>query len=115
MRFPAGETVTVLRANLVTDRYGNEVWDWSDPDRTLVPGCAVAPRRTGAAEVTDLGRQGVIVGLTVYAPAGTDIRPSDRMEVGGRVYEVDGESGTWASPFTGWAPGIEVALKQMEG
>src|SRR5690606_23597160 len=79
--FPAGETVTRIRAPLVTDRYGNEVRDWDHATRLDILGCGIAPRTTD--EETELGRQGVIVGIAVYAPPGTDIQPSDRMEVRG--------------------------------
>ena len=113
MRFPAGETVTRLRAPLVTDRYGNLVRDWEQAERLDIPGCGVAPRTSD--EETEQGRQGVIVGIAVYAPTGTDITPHDRMEVRGEVWEVVGEVADWRSPFTGWAPGVVVNLSRMEG
>lgn len=111
--FAAGETVTRLRAPLVTDRYGNLVRDWDSATRLDIPGCGVAPRTSD--EETEQGRQGVIVGIAVYAPPGTDIVPSDRMEVRGEVYEVVGEVADWRSPFTGWHPGIVVNLRRVEG
>lgn len=111
--FPAGETVTRLRPTLVEDRYGNLVPDWSDPNRLDIPGCGVAPRTT--TEEAEQGRQGVVVGIAVYAPTGTDITPHDRMEVRGEVWEVVGEVADWRSPFTGWHPGIVVNLTRMEG
>lgn len=111
--FPAGETVTRLRAVLVEDRYGNLVPDWSDPGRLDIPDCAVAPRTSN--EDTEQGRQGVVVGIAVYAPTGADITPQDRMEVRGEVWEVVGEVADWRSPYTGWRPGIVVNLARMEG
>ena len=111
--FAAGETVTRLRAPLVADRYGNLVPDWDNPDRLDIPDCGVAPRTSD--EETEQGRQGVIVGITVYAPPGTDILPSDRMEVRGEVWEVVGEVADWRSPYTGWHPGIVVNLRRVEG
>jgi len=113
MRFAAGETVTRLRAPLVADRYGNLVPDWDNPDRLNISDCGVAPRTSD--EETEQGRQGVIVGIAVYAPAGADILPSDRVEVRGQVWEVVGEVADWRSPFTGWNPGIVVNLRRMEG
>jgi len=111
--FAAGETVVRLRASLVEDRYGNLVRDWEQAERLDIPGCGVAPRTSD--EETEQGRQGVIVGIAVYAPAGTDISPHDRMEVRGEVYEVVGEVADWRSPYTGWHPGIVVNLSRMEG
>ena len=111
--FPAGETVTRLRAPLVADRYGNLVPDWSNPDRLDIPDCGVAPRTSD--EETEQGRQGVVVGIAVYAPPDADILPSDRLEVRGSVYEVVGEVAVWRSPFTGWHPGIVVNLRRVEG
>lgn len=107
-----GETITVLRPGSTTDRYDNVVADWTAPTRTDITGCAVAPRSTSEENI---GRQAVIIGLTVYTPAGADIRPSDRVEVRGDVHEVDGEIGDWRNPFTGTRPGLEVQLKRVAG
>lgn len=107
-----GTTVTVYRTTTTTDRYGNEVpgpWAVS----SVIDGCGMAPR--SSSDVTDAGRQGVIVGFTLYAPHDADIGPHDRVEVDGDMFEVEGDIGRWASPFTGWAPGLEVALRKVEG
>lgn len=111
--FAAGETVVRVRAPLVEDRYGNLVRDWEQAERLDIPGCGVAPRTSD--EETEQGRQGVIVGIAVYAPPGTDVSPHDRVEVRGEVFEVVGEVADWRSPFTGWTPGIVVNLSRMEG
>lgn len=107
-----GETITVLRPTDTEDRYHNVVQDWSDPERTDVEGCAVAP---SSSSEDNANRQGVVAGLTVYAPADADIRHTDRVEVRGLVYEVDGTPNDWRSPFSGRRPGLEVALKRVEG
>lgn len=106
------ETVTVLRAAATTDRYQNTVADWTDPVRTDVAGCMVAPR--SSSEDND-GRTAMIVGLTVYLPAGTDLQPADRLEVRGVVYEVDGEPGDWRNPYTDTRAGLEVAVQRVTG
>lgn len=111
MYFAHGEPVTVWTATTTTDRYGNEVNDWvvgPTYDR-----CSVAPR--ASTELTDGGRQGVIIGLSVYLPPDAVVGPHDRLEVRGDMFEIDGEPGEWRSPFTGWNPGIEVALKRVTG
>jgi hypothetical protein len=108
-----GETVTILRpgASTTTDIYGNDV---PGPDtRTDVTGCAVAPRLQGDA--TEGGRQGVIIGTTVYFPAGTDVRATDRLEVRGEAHTIEGDPGYWTSPYSGTARGVEVATRRVEG
>jgi hypothetical protein len=107
-----GETVTILRAGAgTTDPYGNDI-PGADT-RTDVDGCAVAPRLGG--DVTEQGRQGVIVGTTVYFPAGTDVRATDRLEVRGEAHTIEGDPGRWLSPFTGTEFGVEVATSRVEG
>jgi len=31
------------------------------------------------------------------------------------VWEVDGEPGDWLTPFTGWHPGLAIAVKRVTG
>lgn len=114
MRFPHGETATIQRPTTTTDRYGNTVVDWSTPTETVVAGCAFAPRTTDE----DRGnyRQGVIVGLTMYAPPGTNVTATDRIRrADGTVFEVEGQPGEWANPFTGTDFGVQVALRRVQG
>lgn len=114
-----GETVTRIRAPFMVDRdrYGNRVRDWAAADETDIEGCAVAPRQAGgvAGEETSSGRQGVLVGMTVYTPPGADVVATDRMRVRGQLFEVDGEPSDWRNPFTTLARGVEVALRRVDG
>jgi hypothetical protein len=107
-----GEPVSILRAGAPTyDRYGNEI---PGLDVTIVvPGCAVAPRLSG--DVTDGGRQGVIVGTTIYFPPGTDVRATDRLVVRGEEHAIEGDPGRWVSPWTTVEHGVEVATQRVEG
>lgn len=107
-----GETVTRLRGETIADRYGNDVTDWSDPDRLDIEGAALAPRLQG--EDSDK-RQGVVIGWTLYLPHGVDVEPTDRIEARGKTYEIDGEPGDWTNPYTARGAGIELALKTVEG
>lgn len=111
--FSAGETITVLRPSTTTDRYGNTVADWDTATRTDVELCALAPR-TSPEDLSN-GRQGVIIGMTLYAPADADLRPSDRVLARGETFEVDGHPETWRNPYTGVDFGIEAALRRVEG
>lgn len=106
------ETVTRLRAEVGENRLGNEVRDWSDPDRLDIVGCSVAPRSEG--EDTQHGREGVIIGFTILVPRTVDVVATDRLEVRGDVYLVDGEPGDWRSPFTN-RKGTEIRLRRVEG
>lgn len=114
---PHGDTVTILRPGPATtqDIYGNDV-----PGAVAeisVSGCAVAPRDgtgSGPNEIVD-ARDTVISGLTLYAPFGTDIRATDRVRVGGDVYEVEGRVGSFRSPFSGSTGPVVVALELVTG
>lgn len=113
---PHGETVTILRPGAPTrDKYGNDV---PGPDTEIpVSGCAVAPRDgsgSGDNELTD-ARDTVITGLSLWAPHGTDIRATDRVRVGGEIYEVQGNSGSFQSPFTGSTGPVVAALELVTG
>jgi hypothetical protein len=109
--FPAGETVTIVRTGTPTqDQYGNDVA--GSPTEIDVPGCAVAPR-TSNEDVT--GRDQVIEGLTVWMPAGTDVRPTDRVRRAGVLYDIDGDAGAWTSPFTGFAAPVQISLARVTG
>ena len=108
-----GETITRLRAGTATDRYTNEIKDWTDPEELEIDNVAVAPRQS--SEDTAAGREGVIIGLTLYAPAGSDIEAVDRVVVRGETYEVDGEIAEWTNPYSSVARGVEINVKRVEG
>jgi hypothetical protein len=108
----SGETVVRIRATPGGfNAYGDPVA--STTTRTDVPNTAVAPRMS--TEPTTRGRNGSVIGLTIAPPAGSDIRSTDQVEVRGVVYDVEGDSIEIVSPFTGWAPGAEIALKRAVG
>ena len=111
-----GDVVTIVRPGAPTrDSYGNDVP--GTPTEFPVHGCAVAPRDgtgAGANEIID-ARDTVIVGLTLYAPYGTDIRATDQIRVNGELYEVDGQPGSFRSPFTGSTGPVVVALELVTG
>lgn len=112
--FPFGFTVTVRR----TTR--NEFGDKLAPTTHEIPGCAWAP--TSSTE-DDIGRTSVITGLQLYGPPQPDILFDDDIILPAvmglpaaekkRTYRVVGEVGEWRNPFTGWAPGFEVALERV--
>ncbi|MFD7705713.1 hypothetical protein [Streptomyces sp. NPDC059786] len=113
---PFGEAVTILRPGPPTeDGYGNDVP--GPPTEISVAGCAVAPRDgagVGSNEITG-ARDTVITGLTLYAPHGTDIRATDQIRINGELYEVDGQPGSFRSPFTGSTGPVAVSLQLVTG
>lgn len=106
--FAHGITVTVERSG-GTDRFGNALPGTSHS----IAGCAVAPR--SSEERTD-GQATVISGRSLYLPAGSDITAHDVVVLNGAPqpgderWQIEGEPAEWTNPFTGWSPGIVVAL-----
>lgn len=107
------ETITRLRPGSATNRVGATIDDWSDPAEFDIDGCAVAPR--DAEEDRTGGRQMVIAGFNVYAPAGTEILPTDRLRIRGDDHEVDGEPGVWTNPYTDVTEGVEIRTRRVTG
>ena len=107
--FTHGQTLTVIRRT--RDDYG----DFTATSRHPVPGCAVTRRST--VETTEGGaRETVVTRLWVHAPPGSDVIPSDLVELpDGTKWNVDGDARTYQSPFTGWAPAHRFALIRATG
>lgn len=114
-------TATIIRTGGYDDN-GDPVpfeEESDDPAEVTVEGCAWAPRFAdsagGSGEVHGRGREGVIVGLTFFAPVGTPLRHTDHVVIDGVPYEVEGEPGTWISPFSGTGFGVQAALRRAKG
>lgn len=106
--FPFGVTITRLRTGASPGRDAYGVPLPGVVVETDIKGCVVTPRQetpqVGGAD--QQARDTVIVGLTVYAPHGTDIVTTDRVRIKGRLYEITGQPADWGvSPFTG-TPGV---------
>lgn len=110
--FAHGETVVIVRPSPPSrDDYGNEVP--GPPVETTVEGAVVVPRTSGE-DVN--ARDQVVVGLTVYLPSATVVKPTDQMRVRGVLYDVEGEPGDYVrSPFTGTTGPVQVALTRVTG
>lgn len=109
-----GETVTVIRRPAGYDPHGTPV---EGPTLEFdVKRCALAPRTTAReGEVHDYDHDGLIVGARLFAPAGVDIRHTDEVRARGEVYQVEGDPGRWASPYSSRRPGQVVTLRRTEG
>jgi hypothetical protein len=116
--YPFGETVRVLRTGTSPGRNPRgQPLPGVDESFDLV-GCVVTPR----AETPQVGgdqqqaRDTVIVGWTVYAPAGTPLRTTDRVQIRGVVCDITGEPGDWGnSPFTGTRGVLQFAADRVTG
>lgn len=93
------------------DEYGDPIE--STVSRMLLEGSFTAPRVSD--DITNRGRAGVIVGLTLFAPYNSDLVHTDQIEVDGQVYEIEGEPGRWRNPMTGWEAGTQAALVRAQG
>lgn len=101
-------TVTVQRQT-DADIHGDGAW----ADHHTIDGCFWAPR--ASREVNDQ-RQAVITGRSLYVPTGSDLLSTDRVRLPDKTtWRIDGDPGPWASPFTGWSPGVEAALERVTG
>lgn len=106
-----GESIVVLAGRIFNQR-GEPVAETA-ADRTIT-GCAVAPRFSDQTHDVR-GRHGVLVGLTVYAPAGTRVAENARVMCRGDVYEVDGEPAVWVNPYEAAERGVEILLRRGKG
>lgn len=86
----------------------------STGSQLVIADCLVAPR-TEDGESRAPGRHGVIVGLTLYAPLGSDIARTDLFDIDGERWAVEGEPGVWTPPWPSAPGGIEVALRRAVG
>ena len=86
-------TVTILRYTEGTDPYGDPIPGEYLPHLTVE--ARVAPNNP--SEPVEVGRNAVITGGTIYIrdKEVLDITSEDRVEVHGKVYEIDGEVGIW--------------------
>lgn len=81
--------------------------------------CLLFPRRNpGSGEKNGRGQQ-VIAGLTLFAPAGSDVRATDRVRVPEGPYaglwDVVGDPGHWAARTAVGRSVVEVALERVTG
>lgn len=114
MNFPNPITITVHHREI------NATGDYTITDSFTVDGCAISisvgrtARRSFEEETyeSDQVRSDVIL----YAPPGSDVRSSDTVTVpDGTEWAVWGIPAEYASPFTGWRPGLQVRLRRYTG
>lgn len=108
------QTVVILRAPYVIDRYGNATSerDWSSATRVTVRRVSVQP---DASTEEDGDRPAVTTGLRLTTRRGVDIdlAPGDRVLALGRLRETDGDVARWA--VGGRHHHTEARLKEVIG
>jgi hypothetical protein len=114
MQFKFAVTITVHHQEV------NATGDYTVTDSYELPGCAISisvgrtSRRSFEVETFD---SDLIRGdCVLYAPPGADIRSSDRVTLpDGTEWSVWGYAADYASPFTGWRPGMQIRLRRFTG
>lgn len=102
--------VTVVRAQILEDRYGDDALDWENAGETQTVGWF---NDTSATEVID-GRDALVSHWHLYLPPSADITGRDRVRIAGVLYEVDGPISTASRPGKG-VHHLECHLLLVEG
>ncbi len=100
---------------IVHRRTKNRFGDYTDTSTHTISGCAISPKSTGE-NVKANRRDTVYVAMEVHAPFGSDVRPTDTVEMAdGTMWEVEGDTTSYSSPFTGWSPGMRFEISRTTG
>lgn len=94
----ATKTVTRLRGTSAPNAYGDATTSWTSPARLTIEGCAFQPE-DGQEILAD--RTAVISRWRWFGPPEADVRSSDRLEVDGIAYDIDGSVQKWDDPDLG--------------
>ncbi|QOP65139.1 head closure Hc1 [Arthrobacter phage Phives] len=78
-----------LRPGTKLDSYGDPVESWDTPERVLLRGASV--QSVSVVEEEGVARHITRGQKTLYAPGAVDLTASDRVEVAGEVWQVDGD------------------------
>lgn len=111
-----GDSVVVVRAPVVRDRWDNDVADWTTATRTTVTRVVVIP--TSQVEDAAGNRVAISSGWRLHSAPGVDIdlRATDRVEWQGMSLEVVGEVARYPHPIRpGHVHHVEAQLQRMTG
>lgn len=106
---------TVQRASFTpgaTDAHGNPAESWATPVPVAVHGWADPAADT---TTTDPNRDAVIRDRDLYAPAGTTSSPGDRWLLPDGTFESVGYGHDYSNGPYGFAAGVVVFLRRVEG
>jgi hypothetical protein len=103
--------VTLVRAGTAESRYGDDVKDWTDAERTASKGWVAQRARTEDVD----SREAQVHDYVVYLPAGTDVTGLDRVEWDDRTFEVVGPPNQAWSPLRRGEHHVELDVRLVEG
>lgn len=112
MFFAHPQTVRVNHRTI--DRNG----DYTVTDSYDLPGCAISLASKTRAYETETPDRDITRGSTIlFAPGKPDIRINDTVTLldDNTTWHVWGLPTAFQSPFTGWAPGMQVPLRYYSG
>lgn len=115
MTLPYGLPTVRRRAPKVTNGYSGESdrYDWDAAVDTSIGTCAFDPG--GSVEPTQDGRSSVVSQPSALFPGEwPDVKADDRLVIGEREWQVDGDPGDYRNPWSGFG-GLVVRLKAVEG
>ena len=105
------QSITRIRPGAKTER-GSTIPDWDKTTSVTIENCSVQPASTSLSQ--DGRVLGVMDGLTVYAPAGSDIQAGDHITYGGKTYEINGDPLVWPS-VSGKTANMQLNLVRWRG
>lgn len=112
-----GNTIIIVRAELVTDPRDNSLYrDWLNATETPVPKCMVEPYPL-AEKLNiedDRDREYMRGALRVYAPKTIDVEYTDRVRFNGKLYSVFGDENNWYH-FDGTLNHVAFILRRRNG
>lgn len=111
------ESIFVIRAPLVrNERTNSDYRDWDNATETEVKFCNVQPFPLAEKlnEEVSISREYARSSIRIYAPAGTDIRHTDRIRYRGNDHDVFGFAGDWQD-FSGTPHHVAVVARRREG
>lgn len=98
---PGGITVTVQRPTF--DRFNDATYS----DHHTISGCVEYPNESPEVGPAVWDNRALLV------PPGSDIQHTDRVVMGGVVYQVNGQPKEWVDPVSGWNPGTQAYLTRV--
>jgi hypothetical protein len=107
----ATDTITVVRAERVTDSRNDVHLDWTDPDEHDVERCRWQPN---GGDLLQTRRSGVVILAVVHAPTSADVTVDDRVKFNGVTYDIDSPIDLWRGP-SGALAHLEIALRAVKG
>lgn len=103
------QTLNVERAPEIDDGHHNKIRDWDHAVTHDVDWCSIQP---GATQEILQGRDATLIEYTVFAPDGADILSTDRVQLDGKPFSINGEVIRWQ---TGILDHTVVFLQRWEG